>query len=111
MDDSPHKGLGEIDFKGKRGAELAKLYVRATIETPRQLDRVQDSQAKQGARLDGVEEKMNAIANSMSKIADAMISMSKAVEKVANLHAKTLGQYDKPPESKSLPAADPRCYT
>ena len=111
MDDSPHKGVGEIDFKGKRGAELAKLYVRATVDTPRQLDRVQESQTKLETRIDGVEEKMNAIADSMSKIADAMVSTSKAVERVANLHAKTLGQDDKPPETKSLPEPNPRCYT
>ena len=102
MDDSPGTG-GEIDFKGKRGTELAKRYVKAIIETPPLLTDIK-------AALATVEKSIDAVNDSMSKIATATQGTSNAIEKIAELLRRTVGEGDPQPKAVSSSEQDPRRY-
>jgi len=104
MDDSPRKKAGEIDFRGKRGAELAKTYVRAVFETPRQLDRIQLSQVHQETKLNSIEGKMTVISEAVLKVADA-------TERLADLLAKAVVQNDLRSDNRTQTPVDPRRYS
>jgi len=98
MDNSHHTG-GEIDFKGKRGAELAKRYVKAVLETPQ-------LQADIKGMLKKVEDKLGEISSTMTKIEEAIVNTGSALAKITDTLTNAIGGgSDQPPKP------DPRRYT